>query len=70
MGLPNANLLDEQQLWTVTDVANALKVPVSWVYDHSRDRRGMERIPHIKIGKYLRFQPSEVFAWLERMRGN
>ena len=44
-----------------------LKVPVSWVYEHVR-RRGKERIPHLKLGKYLRFQEAEVRAWLRDLR--
>lgn len=44
-----------------------LKVPASWVYDHTR-HRGKDRIPHIKLGKYLRFHEAEVRAWLQGLR--
>ena len=54
-------------LLTVADLAGMLKVPVSWVYEHVR-RRGKERIPHLKLGKYLRFQEAEVRAWLRDLR--
>ena len=54
-------------LWTVADLAGMLKVPVSWVYEHVR-LRGKERIPHLKLGKYLRFQEAEVRAWLGDLR--
>jgi Helix-turn-helix domain len=52
-------------LQTVTEIAAALKVPVTWVYERTR-RRGPEQMPHLKIGKYLRFRPNEVADWLER----
>lgn len=54
-------------LLTVEDVAELLKVPPSWVYDRTR-ARGVNRIPGFRLGKYWRFQESEVLAWLERQR--
>jgi excisionase family DNA binding protein len=54
-------------LLTVEDVAELLKVPVSWVYDRTRSR-GVNRIPGFRLGKYWRFQESEVLAWLERQQ--
>jgi excisionase family DNA binding protein len=55
-------------LLTVGEVAALLKVPMSWVYERTR-RRGIERMPHFKLGKYLRFSQPEVLNWLLRMRG-
>jgi excisionase family DNA binding protein len=57
------------ELLTIREVAQSLKVPVSWVYERTR-RRGSERMPHIKLGKYLRFEIATVRAWLETMREN
>ena len=57
------------ELLTVGEVAQSLKVPVSWVYERTR-RRGSERMPHIKLGKYLRFELTSVRSWLETMREN
>jgi excisionase family DNA binding protein len=54
-------------LLTVEEVAELLKVPVSWVYDRTRSR-GVNRIPGFRLGKYWRFQESEVLGWLERQR--
>jgi excisionase family DNA binding protein len=48
----------------VHEVAELLKVPVSWVYERTR-RRGSERLPHLKIGKYLRFRREDVLGWLD-----
>ena len=55
------------QLLTVSEIAQTLRVPVSWVYGRTR-RRGFERMPHIKLGKYLRFDPNAVSEWLNTMR--
>jgi excisionase family DNA binding protein len=56
------------ELLTVADVAALLKVSKSWVYEHIRARgtSRSERLPHIKIGKYVRFDPQLVRAFLER----
>ena len=45
------------ELLTVDDVAALLKVSKSWVYEHTRSRSAprTERLPHVKIGKYVRF---------------
>ncbi len=54
-------------LLSVEEVAALLQVPVSWVYDRTRSR-GVNRIPGFRLGKYWRFEESEVVAWLERQR--
>jgi len=54
-------------LLTVYDVAEFLRVPPSWVYERTR-RRGKDRLPHIKVGKYLRFRPGDVETYLETLR--
>jgi len=59
----------EDGLLTVPEIASALKVPVSWVYERTR-RAGVDRIPHIKLGKYLRFRWSTVQKWLETLNRN
>lgn len=58
-----------EELLTVADIAQILRVPKSWVYDRTR-KRGLERLPHLKLGKYLRFQLPEVLQWLDRNKGN
>ena len=55
------------QLLTVSEIAETLKVPVSWVYERTR-RRGTERLPHMKIGKYLRFRKEDVLGWLDEYK--
>lgn len=46
------------ELITVQELAKKLNVPVSWVYQ--RTRFGQEAIPHVRIGKYMRFELNEV----------
>jgi len=56
-----------ESLLTVKEVAEILRVPVSWVYERTR-RRGGERLPHVKVGKYLRFRQSDLAAYVETLR--
>jgi len=56
-----------KRLLSVAEVADLLQVPSSWVYDRTRSR-GVDRLPGFRLGKYLRFDETEVFAWLERQR--
>jgi excisionase family DNA binding protein len=55
----------QDELMTVSEIAALLKVPVSWVYERTR-RRGIERLPHVKLGKYLRFSMPEIKEWLQK----
>jgi predicted DNA-binding transcriptional regulator AlpA len=53
---------------TVPELAALLRVPVSWVYEHSR-RVGPDTIPCYRAGKRLVFDREEVLAWfLETQR--
>lgn len=56
------------ELLTVDDVAALLKVSKSWVYEHTRAHVGpqAERLPHVRIGKYVRFDAHAVRAYLVR----
>jgi excisionase family DNA binding protein len=55
-------------LLTVEDVAALLKVSKSWVYEHTRARGTprSDRLPHIKIGKYIRFDGRALRAFLDK----
>ena len=55
------------ELLTVKELAEWLKVSRSWVYERTR-RRGRDQLPHIKIGKYVRFEESAVREFLARQR--
>jgi excisionase family DNA binding protein len=51
------------ELLTIQEMAERLKVPVSWLYARTR-QTGPGTIPRIKVGKYLRFRIDEVMEWL------
>ena len=55
------------RLLTVEDVSDLFQLPRSWVYERTR-RRGIERLPHLKLGKYLRFEEKAVQEYLDRQR--
>ena len=57
------------KFWSVSNLAEFLGVPKSWIYDRTRGK-GPEVIPHMKFGKYVRFAPeSQAFQeWLEHHR--
>ena len=59
--------LEIAELLTVDEVAEILKGPRSWVYERSRERTP-DRLPHIKLGKYLRFYRQDVLAYTEKLR--
>ena len=48
------------ELLTLDEVVTWLRVPRSWVYE--RTRKG--QIPHVKLGKYLRFSRQVLAEWL------
>jgi Helix-turn-helix domain len=53
------------KLWRVEQLAEYLGVPHTWIYDRTRER-GPEKVPHLKLGKYIRFNPDSVEfrSWL------
>lgn len=58
-----------EEILTPKEVAARLKVPVSWLYEQTRNRgrlRSRDALPHRKMGRYLRFVWSEVVQWLDR----
>jgi len=59
--------IDDTQLLSVQEVASLLQVPVSWVYEHARPGCAT-LLPHIKLGKYLRFLPADIRNYLEEAR--
>lgn len=51
----------------VNDLAEVLSVPISWVYSRTRIK-GEGQIPHIRCGKYVRFDSDEVIDWLQNQQ--
>lgn len=58
---------DASHLLTVSEVAQLLQVPVSWVYARTRYRT-KARLPGYRLGKYWRFDRAEVLAWVARQQ--
>ena len=50
----------DQKLIDIREMATKLNVPISWLY--ARTRTG--EIPHLKIGKYVRFDAEKVMQWI------
>jgi excisionase family DNA binding protein len=48
------------RLLTAADVAELLSVPVSWVREHTRSGR----IPHVQLGRYVRYRRETVVGWV------
>lgn len=59
------NITDK--LLTVEEVADLLKVKTSWVYDRISPKH-CGRLPHIRLGRYVRFERSAVLDFLQRQR--
>ena len=54
-----------ESLLTVQEMAQRINVPESWIYQ--RTRLGQKAIPHVRIGKYVRFNPDEVMAFFRKL---
>jgi len=52
-----------RKLITADQLAGALNVPKSWIYD--RTRQGPEAIPFIRLGAYVRFDAEEVINFFK-----
>jgi excisionase family DNA binding protein len=53
------------RLMTAADIAEYLAVKRSWVYDNYK----LLNIPHMFVGKKVRFRQSEIDQWLDSRRG-
>ena len=59
--------IPQDDLLTVGEAAQFLHVPLSWIYEHARTGSG-DRLPVIKIGKYLRFDRRDLRAYIDAKR--
>jgi excisionase family DNA binding protein len=53
-----------ERLLTPDEAAEILRVKLSWLYQHTR-RRSQDRIPFVKIGRYLRFREQDLRTYIE-----
>ncbi|WP_372789144.1 helix-turn-helix domain-containing protein [Paraconexibacter sp.] len=54
----------QEPLLTAADAAQLLAVRVSWIYEATRDGR----LPHIHVGRHIRFLRSDLEAWVAKQR--
>ena len=54
-----------ERLLTAGEVAELLAVPESWVREATREGR----LPHLRLGRYRRYERSAIEAWLAERRG-
>ena len=58
--------MENEQLMQTSELAAMLAVPVTTIYRWNHLGTGPRPI---KIGKHVRFSPSEVQVWLDRQKG-
>lgn len=58
-----------QELMTVEEVAQMLRVPASWVYARTSGESA-DKLPFLKIGRHLRFRRAEIEKWMESCERN
>jgi len=54
-----------ERLLTAGEVAELLAVPESWVREATREGR----LPHLRLGRYRRYERRAIEAWLSEQRG-
>jgi hypothetical protein len=59
--------VNDDSLLTVHETARFLRVSVSWVYEHVRPE-AHDRLPVVKLGKYLRFDTRDLRAYVDAKR--
>lgn len=47
---------DAVRLFTITEAAEVLRIPISWLYERTR----RNAIPYRRIGKYVRFTQDDL----------
>jgi excisionase family DNA binding protein len=52
------------RLLTAAEVADLLAVPTRWIREHTRG--GL--IPHVKLGRYVRYDRADVLAWIDAQK--
>jgi excisionase family DNA binding protein len=56
-------MTDQRTGWLTIDEAAALiRVKKSWLYERTRTNT----VPHLKLGKYLRFDHEELLRWVRQ----
>jgi excisionase family DNA binding protein len=58
---------EDEQILTPQEVADRLKIPLSAIYEKTRDRCS-NPLPVHQVGKYLRFEWNAVLEWFRQQR--
>ena len=58
--LPAKRPRSRDALLVASEVAELLRVTTAWVYAATR----ANRLPHVRLGRYVRYRESAVLAWL------
>jgi len=60
---PDGSMSAADSLLTAQEVASLLQVTPAWVYDATRRRR----IPHLRLGRYVRYRRSALEGWMDEI---
>jgi excisionase family DNA binding protein len=52
------------RLLTAAELAERLSVPASWPLEQAR----AGNIPHVRLGRYVRFEWEDIAVWLESVK--
>jgi predicted DNA-binding transcriptional regulator AlpA len=58
------NRLEPEDILTPIQLAKRLQVSLNWVYEKTRRRKLDNPMPHLKLGRYLRFFSPDICAWM------
>jgi excisionase family DNA binding protein len=62
--MATARPIPEARLWDAQQAAGYLGIPVGTVREHARRKR----LPHLRVGKHLRFLREDLDAWINDQR--
>lgn len=62
--IPRGPAPPDDRLWSVQDVSYSLGIPVGTLYQWKVHRKGP---PCRRIGRYLRYRPADVRAWVDEL---
>lgn len=53
-----------ERLLTAAELGERLSVPKTWILESARNKA----IPHVRLGRYVRFDLDDVEAWIEECK--
>jgi hypothetical protein len=62
----NDRITPKDKLLTPQEVCQWLDVTMNWLYDHTT--RSQPIVPHVRMGKVIRFRRNDVAEFIERQR--